>query len=217
MITNIFQSSLGKKLIMALTGLFLITFLIVHLSVNLTLFMGEESFNKAAHFMATNGLIQAMQFVLAAGFIFHIVYGIIISWKNSRTRAVKYVKNKPGKSSSWASRNMIWTGIIVLLFLILHIRQFFIPIKAGDVGEGGKWASDYDLVTTLFDNPTYTAIYVVSFILLAIHLYHGFQSSIQTLGAKNKRSARALKTFSTIFCLLIGIGFSSIAIWFYLN
>jgi succinate dehydrogenase / fumarate reductase cytochrome b subunit len=110
---------------MSLSGLFLILFLLVHLGVNLTLFAGRDAFNEASHFMATNPIIQPMQFVLAAGFIVHIIMGIRLELKNRAARPVKYVKNNPAANSRWASRNMIITGLMVLLFIVIHLKDFF--------------------------------------------------------------------------------------------
>ena len=121
------SSSLGRKVVMALSGFFLITFLLVHLGVNLSLFAGRESFNAASHFMGHNPLIQLMQYVLAAGFILHIAMGIILEWKNKMARPIRYAKNNAAASSGWASRNMIVTGVLILLFLILH--RFFCQNK----------------------------------------------------------------------------------------
>jgi succinate dehydrogenase / fumarate reductase cytochrome b subunit len=205
------SSSIGRKVVMALTGFFLITFLIVHLGINLSLFWGAESFNAASEFMATNGVIQVMQYVLAAGFIMHIILGIKLELQNRSSRGVKYVVNKPSENSSFSSRNMIVTGIIVLLFLILHLKDFFIELKFFDKG---GFASDYDLVTALFKNPVYTTIYVIAFVLLGIHLSHGFQSAFQSTGANYNKYKKCLKNTGIGFSILIAIGFSAIALYF---
>lgn len=206
------SSSIGRKVVMALTGFFLITFLIVHLGINLSLFWGAESFNAASEFMATNGVIQVMQYVLAAGFILHIILGIRLELQNRSSRGVKYVVNKPSENSSFSSRNMIVTGVIILLFLILHLKDFFVELKFYDKG---GFDSDYDLVTTLFKNPIYTVIYVLAFILLGIHLSHGFQSAFQSTGANYNKYKACIKNTGTIFSILIAIGFSAIAVYFF--
>jgi len=203
------SSSLGKKITMSLSGFFLITFLLVHLGVNLTLFIGAETFNAASHFMATNPVIQIMQYVLAAGFIFHIVMGIKLELKNRASRPIKYAKNNAAANSNWASRNMIVTGILVLLFLVLHIKDFFIEIKFGEVDD------DYLLVTDLFKNPIYVLIYVSAFILLGMHLSHGFQSAFTSVGARAPKYLNGVKNVGMAFSYLITIGFSVIAIFFY--
>ena len=148
---------------MSLLGLFLVVFLVVHLGVNLLLLSSNpDLFNSASHFMATNPVIQVMQYVLALGFILHIILGIILTYQNYRARPNGYAKNNSGTNSSLESRTMIYTGLLILLFLIIHLRNFFIVIKFGVVPAGG----DYVLVTELFGIWYYTLLYVVSFILL---------------------------------------------------
>jgi len=205
-------SSIGRKVVMSLTGFFLIIFLIVHLSINLSLFWGPNAFNAASEFMATNGVIQVMQYVLAAGFILHIIQGITLELKNRSAQSVKYVVNKPAENSSFSSRNMIYTGILVLLFLILHLKDFFIQLK---FNAKGGFDTDYDLVTNLFKSPLYTAIYVIAFILLGIHLSHGFQSAFQSSGTNYNKYKACIKKTGTIFSILIAIGFSAIAVYFF--
>ncbi len=207
--SGLLSSSLGRKVAMSLSGFFLITFLLVHLGVNLTLFVGAETFNAASHFMATNPLIQVMQYVLAAGFIFHIAMGIWLELKNRASRPIKYAKNNAAANSGWASRNMIVTGIVVLLFLILHIKDFFIKIKFGEVHD------DYQLVTDLFKNPLYVLIYVIAFVLLGIHLSHGFQSAFTSVGARAPKYLKFVKNVGMAFSYFIALGFSIIAIYFY--
>jgi succinate dehydrogenase / fumarate reductase cytochrome b subunit len=203
------SSSLGRKIVMSLSGFFLITFLLVHLGINLTLFAGADTFNAASHFMATNPLIQVMQYVLAAGFIIHIIMGIRLEFKNKFSRPIKYSKNNAAANSGWASRNMIFTGILVMLFLILHLKDFFVEIKFGEVKD------DYELVTQLFTNPIYLVIYLIAFILLGIHLSHGFQSAFTSIGARAPKYLNFVKILGMAFSYLIAIGFSVIAIYFY--
>ncbi|MDH3322069.1 MAG: succinate dehydrogenase cytochrome b subunit [Flavobacteriaceae bacterium] len=203
------SSSLGRKIVMSLSGFFLIIFLLVHLGINLTLFAGADTFNAASHFMATNPLIQVMQYVLAAGFIFHIVMGIKLELQNRASRPVKYAKNNAAANSGWASRNMIVTGILVLLFLVLHLKDFFVPIKFGEVHD------DFQLVTELFKNPMYVILYVIAFVLLGIHLSHGFQSAFTSIGARAPKYLKCIKNTGMAFSYFIALGFSVIAIYFY--
>ncbi len=207
---NLFSSSIGRKVLMSLTGLFLISFLVIHLAINLlTLVPNPDYFNAASHFMATNPVIQVMQFVLAFGFIAHIVMGITLTLKNKNARPIGYAFNKPSANSNWSSRNMIITGALVLIFLVLHMRHFFYEMKFGDMN---GYPDDYTLVTALFSIWYYTLIYVVSFIMLGIHLYHGFQSAFQSVGANHSKYTPAIEKTSTVFCFIIAIGFSAIAI-----
>jgi len=203
------SSSLGRKIVMSLSGFFLITFLLVHLGINLTLFVGADTFNAASHFMATNPAIQVMQYVLAAGFIIHIIMGITLELKNKASRPIKYAKNNAAANSGWASRNMIYTGLLVLLFLVLHLKDFFVEIKFGEVHD------DYQLVTQLFSNPIYVAIYVLAFVLLGLHLSHGFQSAFTSIGARAPKYLKFIKNLGMAFSYLIALGFSIIAIYFY--
>ncbi len=206
-------SSIGRKIVMSLTGFFLIIFLIVHLSINLSLFWGPNAFNEASEFMATNGVIQVMQYILAAGFILHIIQGISLELKNRSVRSVKYVVNKPSENSTFASRNMIHTGILVLLFLILHLWDFFVQLKFVGIGN----FTDYELVTNRFSSPLFTAIYVIAFVLLGIHLSHGFQSAFQSSGANYNKYKACIKNTGIGFSILIAIGFSAIAVYFFFN
>ena len=206
-------SSIGRKVIMGLSGLFLITFIAIHLLVNSFSLVSKDLFNAGSHFMGSNPVIQVMQYVLALGFLVHIVMGIVLTLQNSAARPVKYAYNNPGANSSFSSRYMIYTGVLVLLFLFLHMKDFFVPIKF----EHGTYGTDYDLLTTVFSNPLYVLIYVLAFIGLAIHLHHGFQSAFQSIGANHPKYTPAIKKLGLVFCYVVGIGFSSIALFHYFN
>ena len=207
-----FNSSVARKFWMAITGLFLITFLLVHLGINLTLFVGPELFNEASHFMATNPLIQIMQYVLAAGFLVHIIGGIKLTMQNKAARSIGYAYENAAANSTWSSRNMIITGALVLVFLIIHMKDFFYQIKFTDTVH-----DDYVLVTSLFSIWYYTVIYVLAFIALGIHLNHGFQSAFQSAGWKNSNWKGLMQTAGTAYSVLMAVGFSAIAIYFFLN
>ena len=215
---GIFSSSVGRKFIMGLSGFFLITFIVVHLLINLFSlglgWDGRELFNAGSHFMATNPLIQIMQYVLAAGFIIHIAMGIRLTIQNNAARPIKYAYNKPGENSSISSRSMIITGMLVLAFLVLHMKDFFIEIKFNDLG---GLPSDYDLLIDVFSNPLYVVLYVLSFIALGIHLNHGFQSAFQTMGLNHKKYNPIIKATGAIFCVIITLGFSSIALMHFIQ
>ncbi|MCB0735602.1 MAG: succinate dehydrogenase cytochrome b subunit [Flavobacteriales bacterium] len=207
------QSSIARKIVMAVTGLFLISFIALHLAVNLLTLVSADAFNEASHFMGTNPFIQIMQYVLALGFILHIAMGIQLTMKNRQARPVAYAMNKPAENSSWSSRNMIVTGLLILLFLVLHIKDYFWEIKFGDM----SMQSDFELVTTLFQNPLYTFIYLFSFILLGFHLDHGFQSAFQSVGANHYKYTPLIKLLGRIFSVIVAIGFSAISLYFYLS
>ncbi|WP_185869499.1 succinate dehydrogenase cytochrome b subunit [Blattabacterium cuenoti] len=208
---NFFQSSIGKKVVMATTGIFLMIFLLLHLSVNLFLFSGEKTFNEAVSFMKNNFFIKIMEYILAIGFIFHILFGIKLHLYNKKIKgSVHYAKNN--NISSFSSRSMIYTGILIFCFLILHLINFMIPMKYSNHN-----LSYYNLVVSLFKNPLYTLIYIFSFFILGIHLNHGFQSSFQSLGLSNKKRFFWIKKFGFFYFWFICSGFSIIAIWFFFN
>ena len=208
-------SSIVRKFIMALSGLFLIIFLITHLVINsLTLASSKDLFNEAAHFMATNPIIYAMQYVLALGFIIHIGMGIKLTIQNKRARSQEYVYNKMSKNTDLSSRSMIVSGGLVIVFLALHLRDYFYQMKFVGLPEG---TTDYDLVVNLFTNPYYTVVYVIAFIVLGIHLNHGFKSAFQSMGANHKKYNPLIKIVSTAYSIVIALGFSTIAIFHFIN
>ena len=208
-------SSIVRKFIMALSGLFLIIFLITHLLINsLTLASSKDLFNEAAHFMATNPIIYAMQYVLALGFIIHIGMGIKLTIQNKRARSQEYVYNKMSKNTDLSSRSMIVSGGLVIVFLALHLRDYFYQMKFVGLPEG---TTDYDLVVNLFTNPYYTAVYVIAFIVLGVHLNHGFKSAFQSMGANHKKYNPLIKIVSKAYSIVIALGFSTIAIFHFIN
>ena len=222
LLSGFFNSSIARKFWMAITGLFLITFLMVHLGVNLVMFAGKDAFNTATHFMATNPVIQVMQYVLAAGFLANIIGGIKLTIQNKKARPIKYAYENASANSSWESRNMIITGVLVLVFLILHMRNFFYEMKfAHSVDtymlDGLMVHNDYALVSGLFTIWYYVVIYVLAFIALGLHLNHGFQSAFQSAGWKNNNWKGIMSTVGTAFSAIIAVGFSAIAIYFFLN
>jgi succinate dehydrogenase / fumarate reductase cytochrome b subunit len=209
---SILKSSVAKKITMALSGLFLIVFIFVHLAINIALiYPGKEAFDAAVEFMGTNPIIQIMQPILFLGFIVHISMAIYLELGNRANRPVNYAKLNAGAAASWASRNMIWTGLGVLVFLLLHFYNYFIPFKTEEI------ADHYALVISLFKNPIFTAIYIFAFVSLGIHLSHGFQSAFQSLGVPREEFNKPLVVMGNIVALIVAFGFSAIAIYFYFN
>lgn len=205
-----FNSSIGKKVLMASTGLFLMIFLSVHLIINLLIFYGEDYFNRVADFMSKNLIIQLLQYVLAIGFVLHIFLGIKLYIQNKIARGnINYTINKSNFNTPFNARSMIYTGVLILLFIFLHLINFFLPIKIEDD------INHYKLVTSLFKIPIYTIIYITSFIILAIHISHGFKSSFQSIGIYNKRYLIWIKKLGILYFWSISLGFSIIALWFY--
>jgi succinate dehydrogenase / fumarate reductase cytochrome b subunit len=222
--SNFISSSIGKKLILSLSGLFLIMFLLVHLTANLFLLGGADAFNIASHFMGTNPIIQIMQPLLAVGFIVHILYGVIIQLQNWKATPVKYNKVNQKESSKWSSRNMIWLGIFVFAFLTIHLGNYFYIIKFAphemeEVTIGGvQMENAYALVVDLFTNESfgliYSAIYIIGFVALGLHLNHAFWSAFQTLGWSNNVWRKRLSVIGTLYAILIAVGFSIIPLYF---
>jgi len=221
---GIFSSSIGKKLIMSISGLFLMVFLLVHLIVNLMLLVGNgEAFNGAAHFMATNPVIKIVEPILAIGFIIHILYASIITLLNRRTRPIGYIKTNSNGVTSWASKNMYILGGTILIFLVIHLANFFWKIKFGEVptlsyDNGITQMEDaYSLVSGLFITYWwYNLIYIAGALLLGFHLSHGFWSAFQTLGWNNKIWVNRLETIAYIYAIVIAAGFTVIPLYFLL-
>ncbi len=216
-------SSLTKKFIMALAGLFLITFLLVHLSINLLLIIdgSGELFNKAAHFMAKNPLIQTFQWVLFAGFFIHMIYGLILQVQNWMARPTRY-KVEGYSHTSPFSKFMIHTAIIILLFLVIHLINFFFKAKFGHIEEVIYQGSAYEdmgsLVREQFQNAWVVVFYIFCLIILAFHLHHGFQSAFQSMGWNHSRYTPFVKFLSVLVAIAIPLGFIAIplAIYFHL-
>ena len=181
---------------MALSALFLMLFLLQHLTINMTSVFSAGIFNDLSHFMGTNFLVQyILQPVLIFGVIFHFVMGFVLELKNRSARDTKYVKYKGSANSTWTSRNMILSGIVILAFLGLHFYDFWIPelkIKfvdgdwSGALVEGGEPIRYFDHLRHKFVDPVRVGLYCVAFVLLGLHLHHGFSSAFQSVGANNK-------------------------------
>lgn len=218
----LFGSSIGRKLIMSVTGLFMMTFLLVHLTVNLMLLFGDGTlFNLGAHFMANNPVIRVIEPILAVGFIVHILYASIITLLNQRARPIGYNKKEGNPFNSWASKNMYILGGTILIFLVIHLTNFFWKIKFGDLStvtiQGKEIEDAYSLVSGLFINYWwYDLLYIMGAVLLGLHLSHGFWSSFQTLGWNNKIWINRLEVIAIVYALIIGTGFAIIPLFFLL-
>lgn len=217
--SSVLSSSIAKKVAMALSGLFLILFLALHFFINLTSVFSEETFNSFSHFMGNNPLIQfVMQPILVAGVVFHFIMGFVLDFKNRSARPIKYAKNNGAANSTWASRNMIVSGSVVLAFLGLHFYDFWFPemvYKYVDVNplEPTRYFGE---MVHKFESPVRTALYCVSFILLSLHLWHGFNSSFQSVGFNNKFS-KALHKLGYAFAIIVPFGFIFIALFHHFN
>jgi len=219
---NLFCSSIGKKVIMSLSGLFLITFLLVHLTANLFLLAGSDAYNEAVHFMGTNPIIRIMEPLLAAGFLVHVIYALVLTVKNMKARPVSYAVSGASSSSAWNSRNMLPLGIFVFLFLVLHVAQFYWKMKvSGQIGSatiGGVEMHDaYALVGSLFQSSIlFDLVYIIAFVALGFHLTHGFWSAFQSVGLANAVWYKRLKCISLLYTALIVGGFTIIPLYFFL-
>lgn len=207
-----FATSIGRKLVMALTGLFLTSFLIVHLSGNLLLLKtdGGEAFNAYAHFMETNPIIRILEIGLLAGFLFHIAYGLNLAMSNAKARPQGYRMVKASQTSTFYSRFMTYSGLAVLGFLFLHLWGFWYKMrfKLTDL-------SPYDLAVEKFTNPVFSIIYVIAMALIAFHLAHGFQSAFQTIGLQvSVRLEKKFRTAGLWFAILICTAFAIIPLFF---
>ena len=212
-------SSLGKKLLMSLTGLFLISFLIIHLIGNLALFNndGGLSFNAYAAFMSTNPLIGTVSYLLYAGIVLHVVVAFVLYATNKAARPVKYSVQKSKENSSWESRSMTLLGTLILAFLLIHLKDFWWQYKYGGGYEFVQDANGnrdiYALVIEKFKTPFALVAYLLGITALFFHLKHGFQSAFQTLGLEHHKYTPAIKVVGLIFSIIVPIGFASMPIF----
>ena len=216
---GLIQSSIARKVAMALSGLFLVFFLLQHFTINLTSIFSADVFNELSHFMGTNPVVQfALQPVLIFGVVFHFIMGFALELKNRNARAVKYAKYNGGANASWMSRNMIYSGLVVLAFLGLHFYDFWIPEMVHKYVEFAPEDATryYPELLHRFESPIRTGLYVISFVFLALHLWHGFASSFQSVGFNNKYSLAATK-FAKAFSIVIPLGFVIVAIVLHLT
>jgi succinate dehydrogenase / fumarate reductase, cytochrome b subunit len=215
--------SIDRKFLMSITGLFMVLFVAVHLSVNILMIFDDsgELFNRTAHFMRNNVIVGIIEPLLGLGFFIHILWSFFLEYTNWKARPVPYKKNKPDKSVSWASRNMLVLGSLVLVFLIVHLMNFFRVINfepdtlRSVTVEGVEMEDTYSLVADLFKNSIlYDLFYMLGGTLLGLHLSHGFWSAFQTLGLTDKRYMAGLKIAGKIFALIVAAGFSAIPLYF---
>lgn len=222
-ISDTLSSSIGRKVIMSLTGLFLISFLVVHLSGNLLLFKGDngEAFNLYSKFMSTNALIRVLEIGLLLGFVFHIYTALILTRANKAARPIGYAVENNNPKVSWFSKNMGISGSIVLIFLIVHLLNFYFPFHYGwdkmMVIEGENVKDMYGLVAMVFkESWWYSILYIIAMILLGFHLNHGFQSAFRSLGIDHVKYSPAISFLGTLISIILPLGFASMPIYFWL-
>ena len=213
------NSSIARKVVMALSGLFLVLFLAQHFTINFTSVIAPDTFNEWSHFMGYNPLVQfLLQPVLIAGIVIHFAMGIYLEIRNNKARAVKYAKYSGGANASWVSRNMIISGLVVLAFLGLHMYDFWVHEMAYKYVEANPEdpARYYAETVEKFEPAWRVALYVLAFVLLSLHLWHGFASSFQTVGWNNKYIP-AVKKLTRLFAVVIPLGFIFIALYHHFN
>ena len=217
---GIFSSSIARKVAMALSALFLIIFLLIHVTVNLLSICSEDYFNVASHFLGTNPLIQfGMQPVLIFGVVFHFVLGFVLELKNRKAVGVNsYAKNNGAANSTWMSRNMIYSGLAILAFIVLHFIDFWLPEinhKYIEVLPEDPTRYYHEL-REKFVNPYRVGAYVLAFVFLGLHLMHGFQSAFQSMGVTAGRK-KGLQNLGKAYSIIIPLGFIFIALYHHFN
>ena len=219
---KLLSSSIGRKLLMALTGLFLILFLVIHLIGNLQLLKDDngEAFNVYAKFMTTNPIIVTISYVNYACILIHVIWALLLTTRNRKARGAQgyaVVNN----SSPWTSRNMGILGTFIFIFLVIHLRGFWYEMHWGGIPtanyEGVEVKNLYATVEAAYSQAWYVGIYVFSMLILAFHLWHGFASSFQTLGLNHKKYNPVIAFVGKAFSILIPALFALIPIWMFLN
>jgi succinate dehydrogenase / fumarate reductase cytochrome b subunit len=228
-----FTSSIGKKITMGLTGFFLISFLIVHCSINAMIFFNDEgqTFNHWGHFMGSNLLIRTAEIGLFVFLLIHIIQGLLLWKQNKSARPVKYIVTKPNENSKWYSRSMGLLGTLILIFLILHLYHFWTPSRFGGMGNVRSLEetvlSDYnnqpvhdlykEMLLVFQNNLLVVIIYVLGVISLCWHLLHGFQSAFQTFGWNHKKYTPLIKLIGVGYSIVICLLFAMMPIAIYLH
>lgn len=213
------SSTIGRKVAMALSGLFLVVFLTQHFTINFISVFSAKTFNEISHFMGNNPLVQfVLQPILIFGVVFHFTMGFVLEIQNRKSRAIQYVEYKGSANASWVSRNMIWSGAVVLSFLGLHFYDFWFPEMNYKYIEvlPLEPARYYEEMTHKFHDFFRVGLYIISFVFLALHLNHGFASSFQSVGVNNKYSS-SIKKFAIAFSVIIPVGFIFIALFHHIN
>jgi succinate dehydrogenase / fumarate reductase cytochrome b subunit len=226
---QLFTSSIGKKFVMALTGLFLIAFLVVHVGLNACIWANDkgELFNVGAHFMGSTIVVRIMEVGLFAGIILHLVQGYILTIEYQKKRSVGYAVNYGERGSKWYSRSMGLLGTLLLLFLIMHVYHFWVPSRFGGMANVTplqevkypdsvkEYHNLYAEMLNVFQNPLVVILYVLGCISLAYHLMHGFESAFRTIGVHNNRYLKMLRYSGRGFAIIVSLAFAMMPISMY--
>jgi succinate dehydrogenase / fumarate reductase cytochrome b subunit len=208
-----FKSSIGKKMTMGLTGFFLISFLVIHAGINGLIFYndGGETFNKAAHFMGTNPLVRTIEIGLVAGILLHIIQSLLLWRSNRAARPVRYAMVSSSPKVTWYSKSMTLLGTLILMFLILHTSNFWIPNRTHQFLHGEELPL-YVMMLEKFSNPIEVVIYLLGITSLFYHLLHGFSSAFQSLGLNHKKYNHMIRYSGWLFSFTICIAFAMMPI-----
>jgi succinate dehydrogenase / fumarate reductase cytochrome b subunit len=211
------QSSIGKKVLMGLTGLFLITFLIVHVSINSMIFAndGGQLFNQAAGFMAHNPIIRVVEIGLFLGLLSHVYLALKLTLDNNKARPVKYAVVNGNANSKWYSRSMGILGSLLLIFLVVHLANFWLPTKVAVFSH--QEHDTFKELKVVFAEWYLVAIYLLGVIALCYHLLHGFQSAFQTLGLNHKKYTPMIKFIGAAFSIIVSVLFAAMPIVMHLG
>ena len=215
---QVFTSSVGKKLVMGFTGIFLILFLIVHVGLNACIWAndGGAMFNAGAHFMGGNWVPRILEIGLFVGLLLHMIQGLMLEFSNrSKRGSVGYAVNYGNRGSKWYSRNMGLLGTIILLFLIVHLGNFWVPNRAHQGFLLGEEINLYDKMKEVFSVWYLVVIYILGCISLAYHLAHGFQSAFKTLGVHNKRWYKIIECLGYAYAIIVPLMFALMPLSFY--
>ena len=208
-ITGTLGSSIGKKLMMAITGFSFCGFLAAHLAGNLTIYGGKDAFNGyAAHLHALGPLLTVAEIVMLTFFLVHVITGLILFLGNLKARPVRYAVNKSAGGRTFGSATMPYTGAILLAFIIFHLMNFHFVDKTN--------TTIFNIVSDAFSNTGYVMIYIVAMVAAAIHVSHGFWSAFQTVGANHPTTMPLIRTLSIAFAVVVGIGFGFLPVYIFL-
>jgi succinate dehydrogenase / fumarate reductase cytochrome b subunit len=221
--STFFTSSIGKKFIMSLTGIFLISFLVVHVGVNACIWANDSGrmFNLASHFMGTTVVIRIVEVGLFAGLLLHIIQGFVLEVQNRSKRKIGYAVTMGNRGSKWYSRSMGLLGTLLLFFLVIHLAHFWVPSRFTELPpveyNGKEVANQYAELIRVFQNPVVVVIYVLGCISLLYHLMHGFQSAFRTLGVPDGKYISLVKNVGFGFAVIVSLAFALMPVSVYLG